>query len=130
MAKLKLELKRLSDASDKGEAVGDEIAKVQQQMGEIERQMNAIKPAWHDVMIEKWSVQAGAFVAQAELGKGKPAAEALAGLATTIVDFEKQNAPLTEAVHRRLHELLNAQPVLKDLYAKKDGKLLLEAPKK
>ncbi len=127
MSRLKAELTSLLAKSEQGEDVGQEIARVQQQMGQIERDLNRVRPSWYDCLAERWRAQVTALSAQAAGDEAKQEAS-LGKIVASILEFEKFNSPLTAAVHQQLYDLFQDFPVLQKLYTGQEGTLLLQPP--
>ena len=104
---------------------GEELAMVSQQIRAIEKEMENVKPLWHDMIIERLKVLYSAYLFES---KSKPdGLKANMGkIASQIVQLEKANT-FTETNTTRLLELINSNPTLAKAYGDAGG--LLNKPK-
>ncbi len=117
MSALRQELEKLTKEGKSGE----ELAEVNQKIRGVERELDAVKPLWHDMIIERTKVLCSAYLYEA---KTKPAGlnGNLAKVASQIVQLEKSNT-FTESNTIKLLELINSNTTLAKAYSDAGGQL-------
>ena len=117
MGELKLQLDKMTKDGKSGE----ELAETNQKIRTVEKELDAVKPLWHEMIIERLKVLYSAYVFE---GKSKPGGlNANMGKVTSqIVQLEKANT-FSEANTTKLLELINSNPALAKAYGDAGGQL-------
>jgi hypothetical protein len=117
MSALKQELEKLTKEGKSSE----DLAAVNQKIRGVEKEIDAVKPLWHDMIIERWKLLYSYYLYDT---KAKPMnlEPNMKKLASDIVLVEKNNT-FTETNAARILELVNINPALAKAYADAGGQL-------